>query len=434
MSQPIALHNARLIDPESGLDTPGALLIEDGLIVDLGETLFAGGLPDDAEVIDCKGHVLCPGLIDMRVFTGEPGAEHKETLKSASEAAASGGVTTIIVMPNTDPVIDDASLVDFIERRSRDTAIVNVHPMGALTKGLGGTAMTEMALLREAGAVAFTDARTSVMDTQVMRRALEYAQGIGALIVHHAEDPYLAQTGCMNEGEFSARLGLSGIPVEAESIIVERDVALVALTGARYHLSQVSCRASLEIIERAKANKLPLTCAVSAQHLALNERDIETYRTFFKTSPPLRSEEDRLAMVDGLRRGVIDVVTSGHDPQGPEDKRRPFAEAECGAVGLESLLPVLLELVHNDHLDLCDALRAVTSRPAQILELEAGRLKKGAPADLVLLDLDTPFVFHEQSLKSKSKNTPYDEHRFQGRAIRTIVRGKTVFQLSDDTH
>jgi len=434
MSRSIALHNARLIDPDSGLDALGGLLIEDGLIVDLGENIFADGLPDDAEAIDCQGHVLCPGLIDMRVFIGEPGAEHKETLKSVSESAAAGGVTTIIVMPNTDPIIDDASLVDYIERRSRDTAIVNVHPMGALTKGLGGTAMTEMALLREAGALAFTDARTSVMDTQVMRRALEYAQGIGALIVHHAEDPYLAGTGCMNEGEFSARLGLSGFPAEAESIVVERDVALVGLTGARYHLSQLSCRASLEIIERAKANKLPLTCAVSAQHLALNERDIETYRTFFKTSPPLRSEDDRLTMVDGLKRGIIDVVTSGHDPQGPEDKRRPFAEAEAGAVGLESLLPVLLELVHNGHLDLSCALRAVTSRPAQILELEAGRLEKGAPADLTLIDLDTPFVFHENALKSKSKNTPFDEHRFQGRAIRTIVRGKTVFQLSDDAH
>ncbi len=427
------LKNARLVDPASKYDGPGGILFEDGVILDAGSALHNDGAPSHADVIDCEGHVLASGLIDMRVFAGEPGAEHKETLKSASEAAAAGGVTTLIVMPDTDPVIDDASLVDFIERRARDTAIVNVHPMGALTVGLNGAAMTEMSLLREAGAVAFTDGRKSVMNAQVMRRALEYAAGIGALIVHHAEDPHLAADGCMNESEFSSRLGLVGIPTEAESTVVERDIALVGLTGARYHLSQVSCRASLEIVERAKKKGLPITCAVSAQHLALNEIDIATYRTFFKTAPPLRSEDDRLAMIDGLARGVIDVVTSSHDPQGPEDKRQPFADAAFGAVGLESLLPVLLEIAHNEHTSLLNVLSSVTSQPAKILGLKAGQIAPGYPADLALVDFDTPYVFKEDQLKSKSKNTPYNGRRFQGRAIRTFVGGKTVFEFDRDS-
>jgi dihydroorotase len=417
--------NARLVDPATDYDGPGSLSVEDGMITEVRMDLSKSD-HNSSDAIDCQGHVLCPGLIDMRVFVGEPGAEHKETLKSASESAAAGGVTTIIVMPDTQPVIDDASLVDFIERRSRDTAIVNVHPMAALTRNLDGQAMTEMALLKEAGAVAFTDARGSLTDTLVLRRALEYASGIDGLIVLDSEDPFLASSGCMNEGELSARLGLSGIPAEAEVLIVDRDLTLLKLSNARAHFAQISTANSLASIENAKAGKVPVTCAVSAQHLALNENDIETYRTFFKTSPPLRAEEDRLAMIDGLRRGVIDAVTSSHDPQGPEDKRLPFAEAATGAVGLESLLPVLLELVHNEHVTLLQALRAVTQRPAEILGLAAGRLAKGAPADLTLIDPNIPFVFDAETLKSKSKNSPYDQRRFQGRAIQTFVAGKSV--------
>ncbi|TNE56860.1 MAG: dihydroorotase [Alphaproteobacteria bacterium] len=425
MTQATAFFNARLVDPASDYDGPGGLICQNGFISDAGAHL-AKAPSGDYELVDCQGHVLAPGLIDMRVFVGEPGSEHKETLKSASESAAAGGVTTLIVMPDTDPVIDEAALVDFIERRARDTAIVNVHPMGALTMGMKGEAMTEMALLKEAGAVAFTDPRRSIMNAQIMRRLLEYASGIGALIVLHTEDPNLAGPGCMNEGELSARLGLIGIPGEAETLLVRRDLTLLDLTQTTGHFSQISCAASLSVIADAKAKNVPVTCAVSAQHLALNENDIATYRTFFKTQPPLRSEDDRLAMIEGLRDGTIDVVTSSHDPQGPEDKRLPFAEAAFGAVGLQTLLPVLLELVHNDHISLLQVLRAVTQRPAEILKLEAGRLTKGAPADIILIDLNTPYKFDAETLKSKAKNSPYDGRLFQGKAIGTYVAGKRV--------
>lgn len=428
----IAYINARLVDPATGLDTPGALITFGNEIQAVGPDLFPSGdaplSSDQFQVIDCRGHVLCPGLIDMRVFVGEPGAEHKETLATASQAAAAGGVTSIIVMPNTDPVIDDASLVDFIKRRSRDTAIVNVYPMAALTKGLEGTRLTEMGLLKEAGAIAFTDGLCSVTNSWLMRQALSYAGTFGALVVHHAEDPSLSLDGAMNEGEFASRLGLAGIPTAAETIMVERDMALVELTKGRYHLSQISCAASLRVIEQAKERGLDVTCAVSAHHLALNELDVGDYRTFFKTNPPLRAEEDRRAMVEGLKNGVIDIIVSGHDPQAPENKRLPFANASSGCVGLETLLPVSLEHYHNGHVDLSQVLHALTCAPAERLGLPSGHLAPGAPADLALIDLDTPYVFNAASLKSRSKNTPFDERRLQGRVVRTIVGGKTVFE------
>lgn len=425
---PTAFLNARLIDPASGLDSAGALLVEDGRILDLGPHLFANGAPSGIETVDCQGHVLCPGLIDMRVFTGEPGEEHRETLATASEAAAAGGVTTIVVMPNTTPAIDDAALVDFIERRARDTASVHVHTMAALTKGLRGEEMTELGLLLEAGAVAFTDGIRPVMQSQLLRRALTYSKLFDALIVQHAEDPSLAAAGVMNESELSTRLGLPGIPTEAETMIVERDLRLVALTGGRYHVSQVSCAETLDVIRDAKREGLPVTCGVSANHLALNETDIGEYRTFFKVSPPLRAEDDRRAMVAGLADGTIDVTVSGHDPQDPDNKRRPFAEAAFGAVGLETLLPVLLERVHNEEVSLLRALETVTRAPAALLGLPGGRLAPGAPADMVLMDIGTPWVVEAGALKSKSKNTAYEDRRFQGRALRTIVAGRTVFQ------
>lgn len=417
--------NARLIDPASKRDEMGNLLVEDGRIKGLGRDIG----PQDADsTIDCNGNVLTPGLIDMRVFACEPGSEHKETLATASQSAAAGGITTIIVMPDTDPVIDEPSLVDFIERRARDTASVHVHPMGALTKGLEGNTMSELGLLSQAGAVAFTQGRKAIMDGEVMRRILEYASGLGVLVVHHPEDATLASSGVMNEGELSSRLGLTGIPVEAEVIMVQRDIALAELTGARLHFAQVSCARSLEAIKAAKTRGVNVTCAVSAHHLALNENDIATYRTFFKTSPPLRCEADRQAMVDGLREGTIDIVVSSHDPQGPEDKRLPFAEAADGAIGLESLLPVLLELVHKGDIPLADALATVTCKPADLLGFEAGRLTEGAPADLTLLDLETPWIFDADTVKSKSQNSPFDEAKFQGRVLMTLVDGKTVFE------
>ena len=392
--------------------------------------LFSGTIPDDVHVVDCGGHILAPGLIDLRVFVGEPGAEHKETLRSASRAAAAGGVTTVICMPNTDPVIDDVALVDFIERRARDTASVHVHPMAALTKGLAGKEMTEIGLLSEAGALGFTDGNRTVTNARLMRRALSYAASFDALIVQHAEEPSLTDGGAMNEGHLATRLGLQGIPKVAETIVVERDIRLVELTGGRYHLSQLSCQETLDVVAAAKERGLPITCGVSAHHLSLNENDVASYRTFFKTAPPLRCEDDRKAMVEGLKSGIIDVVVSSHDPQGPENKRQPFGQAAFGVIGLETLLSVGLELYHNNHISLIDILRAVTVRPAEILGLPSGRLKKGAPADLVLINLDQPFVVEPETLHSKSKNTPYEGRRLQGRVIRTVVSGETVFDIS----
>jgi dihydroorotase len=419
--------NARLVDPASGLDAKGGLLVENGRIADMGPRLFADIDRSDPEVIDCRGLVLAPGLIDMRVFTGEPGSEHRETLESASRAAVAGGVTTIIVMPNTDPVIDEPSLVDFIRRRALATAKVRVLPMAALTRHLAGEVMTEIGLLKEAGAVAFSDADRTIANSRVLRRALAYASTFGALVVGHAEDPELTKNTAVNEGEYAMRLGLPAAPALAETMIVERDIRLVELSGARYHFGQISCRASLEAIAAAKARGLPVTCGVSAHHLALNELDVGPYYTFMKVKPPLRSEADRAAMVEGVAQGIIDVIVSSHDPQAADTKRQPFAQAAFGAVGLETLLPVALGLFHDGHADLLHVLKALTAAPAAILGLEAGRLAKGAPADLVLLDPEMPFAVDPEKLHSRARNTPFEGRKFQGQAMLTFVGGECVF-------
>ena len=426
----MAFINARLVDPASGRDEQGGLVTKDGIIVDLGAHLGRDA-PDGMEIVDCGGHVLCPGLIDMQVSTGEPGHEHRETLATASRAAAAGGVTTIVCTPNTEPVIDDVALVDFVQRRARHTAIVHVFPMAAATKGLKGKEMTELGLLKAAGAVAFSNGKSSISNSQVMRRVLNYARDYSALIVHHAEDPHLSESGVMNESEVASRLGLPGIPTEAETIVIERDVRLVALTGGRYHAAQISCADSLDVIRRAKGLGLPVTCGVSINHLTLNENDIGSYRTFFKLSPPLRSEEDRKTIVQGLLDGTIDVVVSSHDPQDADVKRRPFAEAADGAIGLETLLPALLRLYHDGQADLALLLRPVTVNPAELLKIPGGRLEIGAPGDFILVDIGMPWVVDPDFLHSKSKNTPYDEAKLQGRVLRTMVAGQTVYTYAN---
>jgi dihydroorotase len=425
----LVLANARMIDPDSGLDLSGGVMITDGKIAALGSDVGFGSV-GDAERIDCEGHLLVPGLIDMLVFSGEPGHEHRETLATASRAAVAGGVTTIVCMPNTEPVIDDVALVDFILRRARDTAQINVHPMAAMTKGLLGEEMTEIGLLRDAGAIAFTNGKTSLVNAKMMRNVLAYAKDFGALIIHHLEDPSLAEGGVMNEGEIATRLGLRGIPPVAESIILERDVRLVELSGGRYHAGQISCRASLEITRAAKHRGLAVTCGVSVNHLTLNENDIGPYRTFFKMRPPLRSEDDRQAMVEGVASGDIDVIVSAHDPQDADVKRRPFAEAADGAIGLETLLPAALRLYHDGEVDLFTLLKALTANPARLLGLPSGRLVKGAPADLVLVDLETPFLVAAEQLRSRSKNTPFDAARLQGRALMTLVAGRPIYNYA----
>lgn len=424
-----AFLNARLIDPASGKDEPGGLLVRDGVIADLGAKLRRNA-PENARVIDCKGHVLCPGLIDMQVFTGEPGQEHRETLKTASQAAAAGGVTTIVVMPDTEPVIDQVALVDFIQRRARDNAVVHVHAMAAMTRGLKGQEMTEIGLLQRAGAIAFTNGKASVSNARVMRNVLLYAKDFGALIVHHTEDPHLTDGTVMNSGEVATRLGLPGVNKAAETIVLERDLRLVEITGGRYHAAQVTCAESLAVMRAAKARKLPVTCGVSINHLTLNENDIGPYRTFFRLRPPLRAEEDRAAMVRGLAAGEIDVIVSSHDPQDADTKRHPFAEAADGAIGLETLLAAALRLYHNDEIALLPLLRAMTINPARLLGLPAGRLEKGAPADLILVDLGQPWVVDKAEIRARSKNSPFDESKMQGRVLVTMVAGKAVYQYA----
>jgi dihydroorotase len=428
-SIPTAFINARLVDPDTNRDEPGGLYVKDGIIADLGASLRRNA-PEGATVIDCKGRLLCPGLIDAQVFTGEPGFEHRETLKTASHSAAAGGVTTMIVLPETDPVIDQVSLVDFIQRRARDNAIVHIHTMAAVTKGLKGEEMTEIGLLKRAGAVAFSNGKASVANTRVMKNALLYGRDFGAVIVHHTEDPYLSGNGGMNSGEVATRLGLPGISKMAEIITLERDVRLVEMTGGRYHAATITCPESLAIIRNAKARGLHVTCGVSINHLTLNENDIGSYRTFLKIRPPLRREDDRAAMVAAVANGEIDTIVSSHDPQDADVKRRPFAEAADGAVGLETLLAAALRLYHSGEVSLPTLLRPLTVNPAKIFGLPGGKLQKGAPADLILVDLDEPWVVNKDLLRSRSKNSPFDEAKMQGRVLRTIVGGETVFEFA----
>ncbi len=426
--RPILLANARILDPSRDLEIDGDLLIADGVIREAKRGIGAAGVPEGTEIIDCRGKIVAPGLIDMRAFVGEPGAEYRETIASASQAAAAGGVTTIVCQPDTTPAIDDPTIVDFILRRARDTAIVHVQPMAALTKGLAGTEMTEIGLLKAAGAIAFTDGARSVTNAQVMRRALTYARDFDALIVHHTEDPDLVGEGVMNEGEFAARLGLSGVPKTAETIMIERDMRLVALTGSRYHAASVTCAESLDVLKRAKDAGLKVTASASINHLTLNELDIGPYRTFLKLSPPLRAEEDRTALVAALASGLIDVVMSDHNPQDVEGKRLPFAEATHGAVGLETMLSAGLRLVHAGELPVMTLIKAMSSAPAELLGLPGGTLRPGSAGDVIVLDLDVPWVLDPAELKSKCKNTPFDEAKLQGRVVRTIVAGRTVYE------
>ena len=428
---PLALINARLFDPSDGRDEIGGLLIEDGCISALGSDVTAQSMPAGTQLHDCGGNVIAPGLIDMRAFMGEPGAEHRETLRTASAAAAVGGVTTIICMPDTTPAIDDPAVVDFLMRRARDTSLVRVHPAAALTKGLDGREMTEIGLLREAGAVAFTDGTKSVIDAQVFRRALTYARMFGALVIHHVEEPSLVGDGVMNEGEFASRLGLLGIPKEAETLMLERDMRLVRLTDGRYHAAVLTCRDSLDILAKAKAEGLNVTGGTSINHLTLNENDIGDYRTFLKLAPPLRGEDERRAMIEAVADGLIDVIVSDHNPQDVETKRQPFAECANGAVGLETMLSAGLRLVNDGSVSLRRLLHAMSTRPAEILGIEGGTLAPGAPADLIEIDLEKAWVVDAAKLKSRAKNTPFDGARMTGKVITTIVAGRIVHRYRD---
>lgn len=430
--RPLALVNARIVDPASNRDELGGILVENGIIQDVGVKVTRANAPEAAEIVDCHKHVLAPGLIDMRVQLREPGEEHKETIATASLAANAGGVTSMVCLPNTEPIIDDVAGVEFIARRARETKRAKIYCYGALTQGLEGKDLVEMGLLADSGALGFTDGILAVGDVQVMRRALTYARSFDLLVIQHPEDPRLAAGGAMNNGELSTRLGIPGIPAYAEVMMIERDLHLVRASGARYHAAHISTAAAVEAIRRAKQEGLRVTCDTAPPYFSLNENEIGDYRTFAKLSPPLRGESDRRAIAAGLADGVIDCIASDHAPHDVESKRVPFAQAEAGIVGLETLLPISLEPYHKGALSLLALLRCLTSRPADILGLPQGRLAKGAPADMVLLDLDRPHKIDVAKFRCKSKNSPYDGRPVQGCVLKTFVDGRLVYNAEGE--
>ncbi|SEM69336.1 dihydroorotase [Loktanella fryxellensis] len=415
--------NARLIDPVALTDLPGSLTVQDGVV-----TAQDGPAPKGAKVIDCGGACLAPGLIDVGVKVSEPGERHKESFRSAGAAAAAGGVTTMVTRPDTSPPIDTPEALEFVRRRASAESIVRVLPMAALTKGRLGHEMTEIGFLRDAGAVAFTDGDHVVTDTKVLSRALTYARSLGALVIGHPQDPGLSAGACVTTGKFATLRGLPGVSPMAERMALDRDIALIEMTGVRYHADQITTARALPALERAKRNGLAITAGIGIHHLTLNDMDVADYRTFFKLTPPLRSEDDRQAVIDAVATGLIDIICSMHTPQDEESKRLPFEDAASGAVGLQTLLPAALRLYHDDRIDLPRLFRALSLNPAHLLDLPSGRLSEGAPADLVLFDPDAPFVLDRSTLLSKSRNTPFDGARLQGRVIGTWVGGTRVFE------
>jgi len=419
-------HNARLIDPEAGTDTLGALLVQGGAIMERD-----GPCPKGAQAVDCGGKCLAPGIVDMGVQVGEPGAQHKESLRTAGLAAARGGVTTIVMRPDTDPAIDTPEVLEYVTRRATARTPVNIRAMAALTRDRAGREMAEISFLLDAGAVAFTDGDRVSTDTKVLSRCMAYARGLGALVIGHPQDPGMSKGACATSGKFASLRGLPAVSPMAERMGFDRDMGLVEMTGVRYHADQITSARTLPALTRAKANGLDVTAGISIHHLTLNELDVGSYRSFFKFTPPLRSEDDRRAMVQAVAEGLIDVICSMHTPQDEESKRLPFEEAASGAVGLETLLPAAMRLYHSEGLDLPTIWRALSLNPARRLGLAGGRLSAGAPADLVLFDPDAPFVLDRFTLASKSKNTPYDGARMEGRVLATYVGGACVFDAAE---
>ena len=427
----LVISGGHVVDPSQDLDGPASLLIQNGKIsaVNRGHSKIDPG--EGVEVLDAGGKHVFPGLIDARVHVGEPGSEHRETISSASRAAAKGGVTGFIMMPDTDPVIDDVSLVDFVRRSAHDNAVVHVYPSAAVTRGFRGTELTEFGLLQQAGAVVLTEGRHSIANNLTFRRALTYARDFGMTIAKETSDPDLSANGVMNEGLNATHLGLPGIPKEAEIIPLERDLRLAALTGANYHAAKISTRDSTKAIRYYKENGHAVTSGVSINNLALNENDIGRYKTFMRLSPPLRREEDRLAMIEALAEGTIDLICSSHDPQDVDTKRHPFAEAAEGAIGLESLFAAALRLFHDGQVSLTRLIEAMSVNPARLFNLPGGTLKTGTAADLVIADLDLPWVYGEDDIVSQSKNTTFEGANFTGKVIRTLVNGVTVYEAKD---
>ena len=413
------LTNAKIIDPVSETISDGEVMFEDGIII-----------PKQTadKTIDCNGHYISPGLIDIGVKVGEPGERHKESYKSAGAAAAAGGVTTIITRPDTYPAIDTPEVLEFIRRRAQEVCPVNVFHMVALTKERAGREMTEIGFLKDAGAVAFTDFTNVVKNSKILLRALNYAKSLDALVIGHPQDPDLSDATSATSGKFASLRGIPSVTPLAERMTLDRDMALVELTGVRYHFDQITTARSISALKRAKKSGHKVTAGTSIHHLTLNEFDIADYRSFFKLNPPLRSENDRVAVIDAVNSGIIDVISSFHTPQDEESKRLPFETAAAGAVGLETLLPASLQLFHNQSVSLEKLIKTMTLNPANLLGLPSGRITSGAPADLIVFDADIPFILDRETLKSKSKNTPFDGQKLQGRVRRTIVAGETIFE------
>jgi dihydroorotase len=423
------LINARIIDPSQKMDEKGSVIIDDkGKIKMIGNNVKKSDAASSAEVIDLKNHIVIPGVVDMKAFVGEPGYEYKENFRTLSQAALAGGVTSVVTMPNTKPIIDNVSMVDFIIRRGRDKASINLYPCASLTRDIGGKEMSEFGLLSKKGIIGFTDVIKTVQNTETMAKIMDYASDIGVLIMQHVEDYELSKNGCINNGEVSTRLGLEGISYIAEKIIIERDLSLLSEFSCRYHINQISSKDSLDVIKRNKEKGLKFSVGVSINNLSLNENDIGDFKTFLKLSPPLRLEDDRTSLVSGIKSGLIDVIVSDHTPEDEEGKRLPFAQAATGAIGIETLLPLALEMYHNESLDLTKIIETLTINPAKILKINKGTLKKGSDADICVFDLDKPWVVNGDDLKSKSKNTAVEGRKLQGKVYMTFLNGDLVFK------
>ena len=422
------LINARIIDPSQEMDEIGSIIINvEGKIKAIGKDIKKTDAPL-AEVFDIENHIVIPGIVDMKAFVGEPGYEYKENFRTLSHAALAGGVTSVVTMPNTKPIIDNVSMVDFIIRRGRDKASVNLFPCASLTREIKGKEMSEFGLLSAKGIIGFTDVIKTVQNTETMARIMDYASDIGVLIMQHVEDYELSKNGCINEGEISTRLGLGGISYIAEKIIIERDLSLLNKFPCRYHINQISSEISLDVIKKNKEKGLKFSVGVSINNLSLNENDIGDFKTFLKISPPLRLEDDRVALVEGVKSGLIDVIVSDHTPEDEEGKRLPFAQAATGAIGIETLLPLALEMYHNESLPLKKIIETLTINPAKILKINKGSLRKGLDADICVFDLDKPWLVNGDELKSKSKNTSIEGRKLQGKVKMTFLRGEVVFK------
>ena len=429
MSEKILI-NARIIDPSQNMDEKGSVVIDaNGKIKSIGKNVKQKDASSKAEIIDIKNNILIPGIIDMKAFVGEPGYEYKENFRTLTQAALAGGVTSIVTMPNTKPLIDNVSMVDFIIRRGRDKSSINLYPCATLTRELSGTQMSEFGLLSAKGIIGFSDVIRTIQNTETMAKIMDYASDLGVLIMQHAEDFDLSKNGCINEGEVSTRLGLGGISYIAEKIIIERDLTLLDKFPCRYHINQISSKESLDVIEQNKQKGKKFSVGVSINNLSLNENDIGDFKTFLKLSPPLRLEEDRIALIEGIKNGLIDVIVSDHRPEDEESKRLPFAQAAVGSIGIETLLPLALELYHNESLTLNKIIETLTCNPAKILKIKKGTLKVGSDADICVFDLNTPWVVKAENLKSKSKNTAIEDRKLQGKVMMTFLNGNLAYKI-----